>query len=234
MFNNNLRNRFALFLITLIAPLAGVSAAGLLDMGSTSTGATIDTRGSASLTADIGTRSNDQSFALDRDSDEVKGALGPQVSADNVSDARDLKTFAATELRNDENLASMAFGPDNVGVTYDERARLLGIIPTTVEVGVVAHDDGTVDFNYPWYSFLLVTNRGDIESAIKSEVSAYISEHSPGTPNTGVDASGSVSSSSALKLNARNEALLAARIQAILRAHLVGENGDATSTQGSI
>ncbi len=257
MVNNNLRNRFALLLLTLVAPLAGVSAAGLLDLNNndySNTAATVETHvdnpvntvkstvnstvngtvktntnltasSSANINAHINASPNsainadtqvtgDSAFTMDRSSEEVTGTLGSQISAENVATSADLKAFAATQLKNDENLSSVSFGPDNLEVVYKERARFLGIIPTSVNVGVVANNDGTVEFSYPWYSFLMVSNKADLEASIKTEAADF-------------QANGSAI------VSARDKAILAARIQAVLRAHLVGESGNATSTQGA-
>ncbi|MDB5194172.1 MAG: hypothetical protein JWN50_186 [Parcubacteria group bacterium] len=314
----NLRNRFALLLVILIAPFAGVSAAGLIDSGSSAisntaaaanaalnttvnatgnsstysngtsgsntgthstsntsaglnagvnanvngnantgsntgtngtsntsgsanTGASLDVSGNVSGNVDSNSNDDAGTFTMTRDSADVTGTVGSQVSADNVQSSSDLKAFAATQLRNDQNLSSMAFASDNVEVAYRERAHFLGFIPTSVNVNVTAHNDGTVDVSYPWYSFLMTTNRGDIEAAVKSEVSAYLSSHSSVNVNAASDANtaSSTSGSSAINgtaqsnWNASIRAELAARIQAVLRSQLTGDNGNASSTQGS-
>lgn len=293
----------ALLMMALIAPLAGVSAAGLLDLDSDSSASAytansaVDDAGSAintvkktvngeagasvnstvnagnrnasgSANANVNANANansnasgnanvkadlDETFSVDRDSDDVTKNLGSQVKVQAVETQADLRGFAATQIRNDENLSGMAFGPDSVSVSYRERARFFGIIPTSVNVNVVVKGDGTVDIRYPWYSFLMITDRADLEAAIKSEVSAYMTENSnlnrgrlvgnatttatstattTGNMNANANAYANANANSAL-FNARGKASLAARIQAVLRAHLIGENGNATTTQGT-
>lgn len=226
------RSRFALLLAILIAPLAGVSAAGLIDLNTNSsaaanasaaaqsaldatangngtvnsavsgsdvnangavnagvnTNASTNVNGSANAqngssnantnsAADLNATNNASSMSVwNRESAEVNGTVAPEMTADSVQTDSDLKTFAATALRNDDNLDSIGFASDRVEVAYREPARFLGIFPASVNIDVVAHNDGSVDIDYPWYSFLMVTNRADLESSIKNEVGAYMSQ----------------------------------------------------------
>jgi hypothetical protein len=287
MTNFNLKSRFALLLVILVAPLAGVSAAGLIDSGTSGASAVTGTartsttgtgsvnagtngtsgsgtagvntnvktnvsgsvNGSTNGSAKTGSNANGNINAtgnvsdnidsntdensngvlnVSRDSEDLSAHTGT-MSSTNVASQSDLKAFARAELIIDENLSSMAFASDRVEVMYKEHARFFGIIPTSVNVNVVAHNDGTVDINYPWYSFLMVTSRGELESSIKSEVNAYMSQHA--SANTSAAANTNTNAQS--NWNAKANAELATRIEAALRAHLNGSTATTASTQSS-
>jgi len=292
------KSRFALILTILIAPFAGVSAAGLIDLnnnasaaadaalnttvhGSASAAASTTNAashadinaginanananlGSASSThggSNTGTSSsqgaahanenalqnaneNSSLIRITRSDAESADTTHMDMRAENVRSDADLKDFAATSLRNDDNLSAMGFANDRVEVAYKEPARFLGFIPVSVDVNVVAHNDGTVDIDYPWYSFLMLTHRSDIESAVKNEIGAYMSQmhasetalaHASG--NSALNASTTATSTATSTVSggsmpsswsASIRAALAARIEAILRDHL---SGTATST----
>jgi len=255
------KSRFALILTILIAPFAGVSAAGLIDQSggtavnaaaaanaaldttvnggaavntnanintNAATDASLGNSGNTSNTsnandnqggansqgaahADVNAMENASAHSslvrITRDDAESADATVQTMTASNVSSDADLKNFAAASIRNDANLSSIGFANDRVEVAYREPARFLGFIPVSVDVDVVAHNDGTVDVSYPWYSFLMMTHRSDIEAAVKNEIGA--------------------SATSTASWNASARASLVAKIASILNAHL---SGAATTT----
>lgn len=316
-----LQKRLSLLLVILAAPFAGVSAAGLIDSGSSASGraaaavnaikpdlnvdadTSIDasangnsSNGSVNVNGSVngGTRdtqttpngNNSQNGAINgnadlnasdnaamnrdsingngsasneikitRDDIESDEAVTANISAMDVSTDADLKSFAMTELRKDSNLSSMAFSDSNLKVGYRAPGRFLGFIPLNMNVNVSVDASGDVNVSYPWYSFLVMSDRADLTAAIQNEVQAYFNEQ--GRTNIGLRSiqsatstattTGSMSSSTAaLNANANafananaNSALfspavraeLASRIQAILRSHLVSGSGTASSTQ---
>jgi hypothetical protein len=168
------------------------------------------------------------------------------MAATNVQSNTDLKAFAATSLRNDDNLSSVGFASDRVEVAYREPARFLGLIPSSVNVDVVAHEDGTVDVNYPWYSFLMTADRSSIDASIKNEVGAFMSQnHASATAlahanaNSALNASSSTATTTSSDMtsagaswSASLRAELAARIMAVLRDH-VSASSTASTTAAS-
>ncbi len=248
------RSRFALVLLTLIAPLAGVSAASLIDQSGTydySAGANaaldanVNTSNTGGSSANLNTNTQTHTQAEDRStgSSAVSGSntngavdmdaagLGVDLttfdrgsvdltasadtSASNVRADADLGAFAATSLRQDENLSSLGFAADRVEVTYREPARFLGFIPSSVNVRVSAQSDGSVEVSYPWYSFLMASDRSDIDASVKSEVASYMN------------------SSAGASWNASARAALASRIESVLRAHLASSISASSTAETS-
>lgn len=296
----NFRSRFILLLTILIAPLAGVSAAGLIDLntnvnGSVNTGASVNgavrdaanintnanvntnvragsnassnssstvnsnTNGSATVTtgreggAEVSAGASGNVIRVDRSSDEVRTSISREVDAEQVTTDADLRSFVVSQIRSDENFMSADIGDEEVVVSYRQPARFLGILPMMMPVRVTVDAGGDVDIDYPWYSFLSLTNRADLEAAIESEVAAFLEDReaqlasvtllTPNIPNTGtttasstIDASttpssGGVNMTGSAVFTPSVRASLVARIHAVLKSHLTNSSGNASSTQ---
>jgi hypothetical protein len=292
----NFRSRFALLLTILIAPLAGVSAAGLIDLDNTNSANAnaavnartvldnqkVDVNANADIRANTNIRQNSgngsttssgsatvetgrdggvevnagrsgNTISIDRSSDEVKSKTGVTVTVDRVMTDADLRGFAATEVRNDNNLNGIKIASDKIEVDYKQPARFLGIIPMMVSVGVDVNSDGSVSVDYPWYSFLALTNKADLEASIESEVKAFLEDYgvsSASSASLAANASTTASttarvSSTTPSVNADNmtgitvltpsaKASLVARIHALLKSHLTNGSGNASTTQTDV
>lgn len=274
MKNLTLTTRLGLLAIILVAPIAGISAANLLDYGNTrneanvgtgvdvNAGANVNTRGNADvgLTStssggiDIDARGQGQGQAdiraggsveadadveitINRRSAEVRNNISARLQPGSISTRADLRAFAAAEVREDENLNHLTFSDDRIEVGYRERGRFFGIIPVNLNVTAIVASDGRVLVHYPWYRFLVVTNREEIAAQIESEVDAFFESNigtevqsnasATGTANANINSSARMSG----RLTASQQAELASRIRAILEANLVTEGGAATTTQ---
>jgi hypothetical protein len=295
----NFRSRFALLLTILIAPLAGVSAAGLIDIdnvnsananaavnaktviddtkadvnananiranantdiktnsgsGSTTSNgsATVETGRNGGVDVEAGRSGN--TISIDRSSDEVKANGGVSVTVDRVMTDADLKGFAATEVRNDSNLNGIKIADDKIEVHYKQPARFLGIIPMMVSVGVNVYSDGSVNVDYPWYSFLALTNKADLEASIESEVKAFLEDNGNVALNSrnSISANASTTASTTAQVSSTTpsanadsmtgitvltpsaKASLIARIHALLKSHLTNGSGNASTTQADV
>jgi hypothetical protein len=102
------------------------------------------------------------------------------TNSSSVSTDTDLRTFALTELRADENLEAMSFANDNVMVSYKAPGRFLGFIPIEMNIDVMVDQEGNVAFDYPWYGFLVTKNEADLEAKIKASVDATLASEASG------------------------------------------------------
>lgn len=129
--------------------------------------------------------------------------------ADDVATQDDLKAYSLEALRADENLSSMSFGNDSIVVGYKDHGRFVDLIPVVMSVNVIVDGSGNVSFDYPWYSFLVVKDRADLETRIRNEISG-------------------VASSTAGWTN-YDRAVLAERILAALKAHFDATTSSTTA-----
>ncbi|MBV9349759.1 MAG: hypothetical protein JO026_03335 [Patescibacteria group bacterium] len=129
--------------------------------------------------------------------------LSSVSSADVSSDAA-LATYAKAVVKSDDNVGSVATGPDHVAVTYKQRAWLFGFIPTTVNTEADVTSDGKVSVHYPWYAFLMKTTKSSLENRIHASLSADMGANA--------NASGS--------FNARTEAMLVSSLRSAFKANL--------------
>ena len=79
------------------------------------------------------------------------------------------------EIRGDENVSKVEASADNVSVAYKQRAWLFGVVPVMVKALATVRADGSVDVQYPWYAFLMITNEADLEAQVASRVGALVS-----------------------------------------------------------
>jgi hypothetical protein len=142
---------------------------------------------------------------------EVASDQSILLRARDVSTQEDLRNFALVAIDEDKNLNSMNFDNGSVTINYRGQGRFIGILPVFLNVDVVVDQDGNVEFDYPWYSFLIAKDIEGLEERIEAEVEAAL----------GARASGGWTNS--------DRAEIAAAIATALRAHY--ESTTATSTQ---
>ncbi|MBX4206462.1 hypothetical protein KW784_01615 [Candidatus Parcubacteria bacterium] len=85
-------------------------------------------------------------------------------------------------------LAADDAGAESVAVTYRETGRLLALVPVTFTVRATAHADGTMELEYPWYSFLTVDKRDKVEAELKVAVDAALRSLAVGSVKAGGEA----------------------------------------------
>ncbi len=285
MTNLTLRSRVAMLATILIAPIAGVSAASLIDQttsytansataintnaninagvninasatssgNGTSSNKTVNINNNSSSSAsvtpgryggvEVNAGNSGNIISIDRSSSEVTGGTKTNVTVDKVRTQADLKAFAASELRNDENFSSLDIDEGEITIKYKQPAKFLGFLSTKVNVVVEVNSDGTVDIKYPWYSFLSTTNKTDLEAAIEKAIASYTSTSLSvnGTSTTTTTSTNLVSSTTpnstasttmtGVTMTAPSvQASLIARIHAVLKSHLTNSSGTASTT----
>lgn len=133
-----------------------------------------------------------------------------QLSVNSAVEVRadaDLSGFIAAQMKRDENLSSVQASSGDVSVIYKSRAKLLGLIPVSVKTTVRVDSDGNVDIAYPWYSFLMATDRAALE--------AELSEHLDAALAANADAGGESAGASA-QFSVDAQAVLVEKITAAL------------------
>ncbi|MBX4195587.1 hypothetical protein KW796_01360 [Candidatus Parcubacteria bacterium] len=153
---------------------------------------------------------NDDSPLSTSGSISAQAGVNAGIATSNVATESDLRAFAENAIKSDENINFISFGNDNISVSYKDRGRFIGVIPVIMDVEVGVDQGGNVRFDYPWFGFLVIKDRADLEARVRAAVESSSSIGANGWTNY-------------------DRAELASRIAAALRAHY--EAGDsATST----
>lgn len=226
----NYRERFlGLFGFLFVAVLAltgGSQAYALVDLN---VGAGVNASANASSSSNAGSKTEvKSSTSLEAESGmgEVQGSSNlsasssvnvlSDMSADKVESDGDLQAYAETALRNDESLSDVSFTDDTVTVKYKEKGRFLALVPMTFTVSAKAHADGTLELDYPWYSFLTLDSQDELETDLRIAVDNAIRAQAVGS----VRAEGQAENAT---LSASERAVIAAEMHTILKARLAGE-----------
>lgn len=114
-------------------------------------------------------------IVLSRADVEEGSAEAAQISASSVRTQADLSGYVAGQIVSDGNVSKVETSAEDVSITYQQRAKLFGLVPVDVEVTAVVSADGSVDAQYPWYAFLMTTNESDLEASLQESVSGSAS-----------------------------------------------------------
>ena len=97
----------------------------------------------------------------------LKKVLGPSLLLVSFL----LSSHSALAALIDLNVGAAAEAAPQAGnvveVTYQEEGKFLALVPVQMKVLVRAYADGRVEVDYPWYSFLTVNKRHQIEGEMK-------------------------------------------------------------------
>jgi len=140
------------------------------------------------------------------------------LSPSAVKTRAELSGYAAAEMKADSNIASIEAASDNVAVTYKQSAKLFGFIPVTIDATATVDANGNVEVSYPWYAFLMVTNKADLEARIQNQVSANVDLDA--SANVEANAGASASAEAAAQLSAEAQARIVAAVKAAMQAQL--------------
>ena len=139
----------------------------------------------------------------------------------------ELKAYAQSSMRNDKGIEEMNFGSDTVEVRYRQQGRLLALIPIWFTVTARAHADGTVELDYPWYSFLTVDNQNQIETELKVAIDSALRSRMVGS----VSAEGETENP---QFTAGEAAEVAHQIQAVLRSSLRAQTESSSTNTSAV
>lgn len=180
-----------------------VNAGAGADGGATTSEGTADSSASVEVS---------QSLRISRDS-LASVSETEEVSSEAVLVNSDLRAYATTALRSDENLEEINFTDYEVSVHYKERGKFLALVPITFTAKATATADGRVELDYPWYAFLTLDNQEKIKTELKVAVDNTLKARAVGS----VRAEGEVENPS---FTASESAEVATRMHVVLRSNL--------------
>ena len=144
------------------------------------TSGSVDASGSADGSANADASNTLEVIVVTRADIDAETAGAVSISPSSVSSDADLSGFVAAQIAADENVSEVKASSNNVSVTYEQQAKLFGIIPVTVNATATVRADGSVDVRYPWYAFIMVTNESALETEIENRVEATLSANATG------------------------------------------------------
>ncbi len=145
--------------------------------------ATIDTsdvEGDADVSVNEGSSVSTEEMVVTREDLSLEQSSNVEVSLDGVATEEDLRIYALSAVRADENVNSISFGGDEITVSYKTGGHFIGIIPMDMSVDVRVNQEGEVSLDYPWYGFLVVKDDADLEASLQAEVDAAMGERVAG------------------------------------------------------
>lgn len=170
--------------------------------------------------------STDTDFSILRRGLSAQADTTVSATASDVTDAAGLRAYAEASLRADERLDGITMNENGMSLTYRKDARLLGILPSGMNVTVTVTSAGDVLVTYPWYAFLYATNetRIDLESRIEAEIANLRGSGSAEAmaSATGADASFAGGAGADTTFDSQRWARIIDRIQTTLSAEAEG------------
>lgn len=152
----------------------------------------------------------------DKDEAPLGASLSAKTAADGNADAviltSDLEAFAQATVASDGNVEEVNFSQDTALLSYKQQGKLLGIFPVTFTVTAIAHADGNVEVQYPWYAFVVAKDEEALEAELEAAVAEVRAEYR-------ADAEARVFSAS-------EQARAMARMHTVLKAHLENEQSE--------
>lgn len=158
-----------------------------------------------------------ETVLLTRDDVEKGNFVVSTTNAAAVNNAAEMRSYISAEMNEDANLESVEVADDAVEVTYKQKARLFTLIPVTVKATAIVRTDGDVKVSYPWYSFLMSTDKAELETKIQKRVSGLVDAMAD--VSAALDASASVSAGengASTNVNAEMAARVTSRAQAMI------------------
>lgn len=112
-------------------------------------------------------------------SDEEKQSLRSFVNENENSNSSDVRAAKIAQMSmENEKIGSIDLDEERAEVSYRSRMKLFGFIPVERDVRATMSNQGEVEVNYPWYSFL--TSRPDDEN-MRETLSAIFSLNAEGS-----------------------------------------------------
>ncbi len=85
-----------------------------------------------------------------------------QTAGTDATSSESLQTHAKALISEDTKVSSVELSGDKVAISYQEPAKLFGFIQITIPVTVAVTASGATSIQYPWYSFLLSSDRASL------------------------------------------------------------------------
>ena len=165
------------FIISFIASAAVLPLAPAFVHAQTHAALTGDLSGSAGLSA-VRATGTAQAGADATVTDETPivvtredvGLAGTNAATTSASASSSLRAQANALAKTDMHVSSIRLSSNKVSISYTVPAKILGMIGISIPVELSVDASGTTSVRYPWYSFLLSTDR--VGLAIRTEAVA--------------------------------------------------------------
>lgn len=132
---------------------------------------------------------------------------GMVSTASSVQTQADLSAYATTVVKSDTNVERVELADDSVSLRYQQRAKLLGVVPVFVTVKATVGSDGEISLQRPWYGFLLTMDSdADLEASVNAAAQTALSG------STAVNANGDFTT--------RAQAMLLQEVHTVMKNHL--------------
>lgn len=132
-------------------------------------------------------------FSFDRD--QMSSDTEYTVTESNeVRSSAGLESYAASTVRANERVESIALGEGRLEVRYRADSRFLWVIPASLDTRVTVGSDGTVEARYPWYAFLMSKEESadELASRIQSRIEAVARADADATATAGASGSSEI------------------------------------------
>ena len=174
---------------------SGTSGSGSVE-GSTNVDTSVQTSGNINVAGDT--------VVITRADIKADTVTTSSVAPASVKTNADLSGYVAAQMKADENISAVESASDSVAVTYKQKAKLFGFIPVKVNATATVDAAGNVTVRYPWYAFLMATNKADLEARLQDRVDAVFAANV--AMNTDASASANAAADVAADVNATAEA----------------------------
>jgi hypothetical protein len=145
-------------------------------------GSAVSTETTASNTSSATTLQKNDQGSVSTSPDQLGASATDTATTDLVNTAMtgvatiqnqdDVSNYISDILSTDHNVTDASASSDAVNLDYKTSASLFGFIPVTVPAHVSVSKDKTVNVTYPWYSFLMSTNKQAVQDAVSQAVSS--------------------------------------------------------------
>ena len=186
------------------------SASGSGTSGSGATQGSADTDTDVSVQAGGGADVDVATLLITRVDVDTNAVEAKTIAASDVKTSADLSGYVAAQMKSDNNISAVESASDSVSVTYKQKAKLFGFIPVTLNARAVVDAQGNVTISYPWYAFLAVTNKADLQAKVQGRVNTDV--------NLGGGADANASTAAAARLTADTQAKVVAAVKAAMQA----------------
>lgn len=172
------------------AMLSSLVSSSVLGKGG-SEDADADSSMSGSGSVRVGANGDNQTILITRADLSGRGMVSANLTPIQVDTKADLEAYIAAQLESDENVESIEAAQNSVSVTYKDRAHLFAVIPVMVDATATVDAEGNVEVSYPWYSFLMSTDKAELEAKIQNRVNAIVDAGGDVAANASAAVSGS-------------------------------------------
>lgn len=130
------------------------------------------------------TASSESGQSSDAGDDEAFGADGfflPDIA--DIQDEEDISAYVSDVISANTDVRALNLTAEAIDLDYKTPAALFGFIPMSVPAHITVSKDKDVEISYPWYSFLMSTNKQELQDAVSKTVEDALSSSAGNMPN---------------------------------------------------